>query len=247
MNPMKHVKTLATAAALVLPVASVASVAAQTWTQDIVVSGLSAPAAVAVDKSDNVYVTTQNGDVLKETLSLGNYTQSVVANYTSISEGGPRVLGIAVDASGNLFIAANTPSSLDGLFENNGGVFEQQPLTGGGYSDPTFLFGYGDNYDVNFVALDPSDDIYFTGAGYGSYFGLPPSGYDFVVAERFLLRSFSGGTDGYGADLHPEDHVFGDVGRVVGRRAPGCGRSSAHSAPAEPGGSLLPSPWSATL
>ena len=63
-----------------------------------------APTGVAVDRNGNVYFSdTANNQVLKETLSGGSYTQSVVANSTS--NGLLRPWGVAVDKSGNVYIA----------------------------------------------------------------------------------------------------------------------------------------------
>ena len=65
-------------------------------------NGLYNPAGVAVDSSGNVYIAdTLNSQVLKETLSGGTYTQSVVTDY----HGGltfPE--NIAVDSSGNVYV-----------------------------------------------------------------------------------------------------------------------------------------------
>jgi uncharacterized protein YjiK len=59
---------------------------------------------VAVDGSGNVYIAdTYNSRVLKETLSAGSYTQSVVASSATNSLDAP--WGVAVDGSGNIYIA----------------------------------------------------------------------------------------------------------------------------------------------
>ena len=57
-------------------------------------NGLTASTGVAVDGSGNVYIA--DGRVLKETLSAGGYTQSIVANGLFFPE------GVAVDGSGNV-------------------------------------------------------------------------------------------------------------------------------------------------
>jgi hypothetical protein len=78
------------------------------YTQSVIANaannGLSGPTAVAVDGSGNVYLVDWNDSsgvirVLKETLSAGSYTQSVLPISGIIPQ------GIAVDGSGNVYIA----------------------------------------------------------------------------------------------------------------------------------------------
>ncbi|MGA2217088.1 MAG: NHL repeat-containing protein, partial [Terracidiphilus sp.] len=89
------------------------TLSAGTYTQTVIANnasnGLSDPTGVAVDGSGSVYIADTNNDrVLKEAPSAGGYTQSVVANYANNGLGvngqeGPN--GVAVDGSGNVYIA----------------------------------------------------------------------------------------------------------------------------------------------
>jgi len=66
----------------------------------VAATGLGLPSAIAVDSSNNIYITDEeHGRVLKETVSGDAYVQSVV-----IASGLDRPNGVAVDGSGNLFI-----------------------------------------------------------------------------------------------------------------------------------------------
>ncbi len=67
-------------------------------------SALSSPVGVAVDAWGNVYIVdSTNNRVLKETLSAGNYSESIVANAASNGLLYPE--GVAVDGGGNVFIS----------------------------------------------------------------------------------------------------------------------------------------------
>jgi hypothetical protein len=89
--------------------------ASQSVIADSANNGLSASTGVAVDGSGNVYIA--DGRVLKETLSAGGYTQSIVANGLSFPE------GVAVDGSCNVYIVDNGSRS----------VFKET-LSAGGYT-----------------------------------------------------------------------------------------------------------------
>ena len=65
-------------------------------------SGLNGANGVEVDASGNVYIADSfNRRVLKETLSGGTYTESVIADASTLG----RPDGLAIDASGNVYIA----------------------------------------------------------------------------------------------------------------------------------------------
>jgi len=88
------------------------TLSAGTYTQSVLAdsatNGLMVPYGVAVDGNGNVYISDlgnskTTGRVLKETLSAGSYTQSVIADGATNGLWG--AFGVAVDPSGNVYIA----------------------------------------------------------------------------------------------------------------------------------------------
>jgi streptogramin lyase len=96
-----------------------------------------------VDSSGSVYIAdSDNQRVLKETLSSGSYTQSIVADAVSNGIGGP--YGIAVDGSGDVFLTD----------PDNSQVLLETP-SGNGYTQSTVA-----NYESYGVGLDASGNVY---------------------------------------------------------------------------------------
>jgi len=97
-----------------------------TYTASVVIANVPIPSpsegiggisGIAVDQSDNLYISDENV-ILKETLSAGSYTQSVIASPPPTYEG---FTAVSVDSRGNVY-------ALSG-----GSVFEVSP-SGGGYA-----------------------------------------------------------------------------------------------------------------
>jgi sugar lactone lactonase YvrE len=105
--------------------------------------GLLNPEGVAVDGSGNVYIAdTGNGRVLKETLSAGSYTQTVIPYKGAINASGPA--GVAVNTSGNVYIA-----------DPNNGIYKET-LASGAYTQTLISSALASE-----VAVDSSGNIYF--------------------------------------------------------------------------------------
>jgi sugar lactone lactonase YvrE len=101
------------------------------------------PEGVAVDGQGDLYIAdTGSGRVLKESLSGGSYTQSVIPYTPTVNRPGPA--GVAVDAGGNVYIA--DPSN--GVYKEtlSAGVYTQTQIS------PALAYG---------VAVDGSGNVYF--------------------------------------------------------------------------------------
>ena len=128
------------------------------YSESTVVNGLYLAEAVAVDGTGNIYIASVNpndgpgvnsGWVLKETLSNGSYTQSVVASGFILD------VGVAVDGSGNVYVAD---------FEGGGGpnylgLVYKETLSGSTYTQSTI------GNDINrpwAIAADGTGNVYIT-------------------------------------------------------------------------------------
>jgi len=93
-------------------------------------TNLNMPSGVAVDDSGNVYITdTTNNRVLKETFLAGSYTQSVIATtstdrlHSTSDLAAP--FGVAVDGSGNVYIANTGRNDVLKLSPSGGGYIQR--------------------------------------------------------------------------------------------------------------------------
>jgi sugar lactone lactonase YvrE len=121
-------------------------------------NGLNSPYDVAIDSSGNLYIADYgNNRVLKETLSNGTYTQTVV---TTSQLSGPA--GVAVDSSGNVYIADSA----------NNRVLKEAP-TGGSYSETTIGSGMATPFGV---AVDGYGNLYVADSDNGRILLETPSG-----------------------------------------------------------------------
>jgi sugar lactone lactonase YvrE len=117
--------------------------------QSIILSGatpynLQGPEGIAVDGKGDLYIADTGGkQVLKETLSGGQYTQTVIANAQN---GLRNPVGVAVDANGNVYIA----DSMVGILK--------ETLTSSGYTQSIVITA---GQPVG-VAVDANGVLYFT-------------------------------------------------------------------------------------
>jgi hypothetical protein len=117
--------------------------------QSILLSGaapynLQGPEGIAVDGKGNLYIADTGGkQVLKETLSGGQYTQTVIANAQN---GLRNPVGVAVDANENVYIA----DSMVGILK--------EILTSSGYTQSIVITAGGPEG----VAVDANGVLYFT-------------------------------------------------------------------------------------
>ncbi len=143
--------------------------------------GLSNPAFVAVDGSDNAWITNIRSNAVTELTSNGS-----PATGSPFTGGGTNLpVGIAVDQSGNIWIANAMGNSVTEL-RSNGAAAPGSPFLGGGLSSPIGLAvdGSGNIWTANNfgqsgsvselnkdgIALSPSTG--YTGGGLSGPFGL---------------------------------------------------------------------------
>jgi sugar lactone lactonase YvrE len=144
---------VAFAAAWLSPAAHATTPQPQFWAAQTVVpsSTLNFPYCVAVDSIGNVYISdSQGNEVLKETLSQGVYTESVVASAASGGLNTP--YGVAVDSSGNVYIV---DSGNDRVLKEtfSGGSYIQSLVSTTALSNPSG------------IAVDASGNLYITDTG----------------------------------------------------------------------------------
>ena len=121
-------------------------------------TALSNPHGIAADGNGNIYVS-DNDEVLKETNSSGNFTQSTIKTGV----GGANLL--ALDGAGNLYIAVLS-----------GEVLKETP-TSTGYSESIVDSGFGYAYGV---AVDGAGNVYIADAQGGRILKETPSGGSYV-------------------------------------------------------------------
>jgi hypothetical protein len=150
--------------------------------QSTVSSGLSGPFGVAADGSGNIYIAdSQNGRILKGTLSGGAYTQTPLpVSNLSVP------FGIVVDSSGNVYIAD----------PNNEQVLKET-LSGGAYTQSTVGSGLAGPFSV---AVDASGNVYIADSYNSRVLKETPSGGGYTQSTIWSGPSFPQGiaVDGSG-------------------------------------------------
>jgi sugar lactone lactonase YvrE len=139
------------------------------YTQSTIGSGLESVTSVAVDKSGNVYAVWETGfvgNLVKETLSGGVYTQSFIP-----APGTHGVYNVAVDGNGNLFLS-------DGWDQE---LFEYSPVGNtGNYSSTLLADGQATQ-----VFVDANNDVYVGNIPFGEVTELVPAAGGGYTATQF--------------------------------------------------------------
>ena len=122
---------------------------------------------IAVDSSDNVYITGQSvGNCI-----IAKYDKSGSIQWQRILGGSAQGYGIAIDSLDNVYICGNAASNgiLIAKYDSSGTILGHRFLSGsGGGSD----YGYG-------IAIDSSDNIYIS----GQTNNIGAGNYDLVIAK----------------------------------------------------------------
>jgi sugar lactone lactonase YvrE len=155
------------------------------YTEAAVMTGLFHPTAIAVDAAQNIYVlnyTGSNWQVVLDAYSAGSYAAPMA--LTSIPSGGAyplgNPLGIAVDASGTLYITDNGNGWV--LMATYGGSADSYSLSLVAFAGGGSVAGG----DMAGIAVDASGKLYITGENGGGYDPLyleTPAGAYFVETE----------------------------------------------------------------
>jgi len=158
---------------------------------------------IAVDASGNVYVAGKTVGALPEQSSSGDWDVFVRKYDSSGSELWTRQFGtstydyaesVAVDASGNVYVAGLTSGALPGQTSSGGGDAFVRKYDGSGSEIWTKQFGtstYDEAYDV---AVDTFDNVYVAGQTYGALPGQTSSGGRDAFLVKFVQPTPVGGT-----------------------------------------------------
>ena len=149
-----------------------------------VILNIQGPLGVAVDGAGNLYVADEDNQVLKETLSGGSYTATVVApNGSSLLQ--PQ--GVAVDGIGNVYIADSQNNRVLKETPSNGAYLESVVSTS------TLRDPLG-------VAVDPAGNVYVADTSNQRVLKETPSGNGYAesTVDASLNQPFGVAVDGVG-------------------------------------------------
>jgi sugar lactone lactonase YvrE len=141
--------------------------------------------AIAVDASGNIYLAGSDpigsARVIKETLSASGYSETTIINQSQANGNPSYLYGIAVDMSGNIYIADFSSSVVSKLAMSSGSYFAQSTIT-------TVFQPYG-------VAVDGSGNVYISGitnSGTSSVLKETPLSGGYAETRLFNLSNLEG-------------------------------------------------------
>ena len=146
------------------------------WTKQLGTTGSDVVYGVAVDSSNNVYITGQTAGVLDGSGNAG-YDDAFLAKYDSAgtkewtkqlgSTGADLAYGVAVDSNNNVYITGYTSGVLDGTSAGSVDVFLAKYDSAGTIVWTKQLGTTGTDIAWD-VAVDSSNNVYITGQTSGA-------------------------------------------------------------------------------
>lgn len=176
------------------PGSTQASARTLSWTKLLGTSGSESGAGVAVDASDSLFITGYTtGSFEGFTNSGGN--DSIVAKYSASgskewvaqmgTSGNEYGRGVAVDSSGNVFVAGDTSGALDGNSYAGGVDMFLTKYSPSGTKQWTKQLGSWKDETVHGVVIDSSGNAIVTGTTTGDFDGNTNSGHEDVFLVKF--------------------------------------------------------------
>ncbi len=167
------------------------------WTQQWGTSEDDTGKSVAVDSSDNIYVTGYTEGDLDGNTYAGGYGDIFLTKYSSDgtkqwtqqwgTSKGDRGSSVAVDSSNNIYVTGFTGGDLDGNTSVGGGNIFLTKNNSDGTKQWTTQWGTSESDSGISVAVDSSDNIYVTGYTFGDLDGNTTAG----ESDIFLTKWFA--------------------------------------------------------
>jgi len=197
------------------------------WTQQLGTSSQDNGKSVAVDSSDNIYLTGITSGGLDNNTNSGLYDIFLVKYNSSGTKQWTQQLGtssndsansVAVDSSNNIYVTGGTSGGLYGLNHGESDIFLVK-YNSSGTKQWTKQLGTSSNDIAYGVTLDSSDNIYLTGTTGGGLDGNTSAGSDDIFLVKYnssgtkqwtqQLGNLNGTVDyGYGVTVDSSDNIY---------------------------------------
>jgi uncharacterized repeat protein (TIGR03803 family) len=163
------------------------------------------PSGLTFDANGNLFGTATQGGantwgaIFELSPGSSGWTESVLYSFTDGNDGGEPYGGVAIDANGRLYGAAEVGGSTTSCQQGCGTVYRLSPSSTGWRFSRLYAFqGPGGETPFGGLALDAAGNVYGTtragGHNYGVVFELSPTSSG--GWKETLLHDFTNGTDG---------------------------------------------------
>jgi len=168
------------------------------WTKLLGTSSDESANGIAIDSSNNIYITGNTGGALDSQTNSGNTDLFLVKYNSSGTKQWTKLLGssaqengnaIAMDSSNNIYLTGATFGALDGQTNAGGVDIFLVKFDSNGTKKWTKLLGTSEGQYGYGITVDSSDNIYVTGETYGQLDGQSNAGY----SDIFLVKYNSSG------------------------------------------------------